>query len=72
MTTPYRPSNGTEGMVFEAHFCDRCARDAGQDCPIHTAALVFDIGEPEYPAEWVEGEGGPACTAFEAADGSGR
>jgi len=26
-STPYMPSNGTGGMVFEAEFCERCLRE---------------------------------------------
>ena len=57
---PYRPSNGTEGRMFEAYFCQRCIHDhqahlgnyAG-GCPILARALVFRVYDPEYPKEWV-------------------
>jgi hypothetical protein len=71
---PYRPSNGTEGMDFMDHFCDRCERDRiyretqdGTDgCPIAAASFLYDIKEPGYPPEWVEdAEGFARCTAFE-------
>ena len=71
---PYRPSNGTEGMVFQYAYCDRCAKDAkyretedGADgCRILANALSYNIGDPEYPAEWTHDERGrPTCTAFE-------
>ncbi len=26
-TTPYRPSNGSEGMWFEENFCNKCIHD---------------------------------------------
>lgn len=65
MTTPYRPSNGTEGECFMGKFCERCRRDINQDCPIIAATMAFDISDPEYPGEWVEDESGPRCTAFE-------
>lgn len=77
--TPYRPSNGSEGCVFEGHFCDRCekqaafrrAEDAGRDpsrhdCRILVAAHINDEDDPDYPKEWVhDAEGFPTCTAFE-------
>lgn len=67
---PYRPSNGSEGMDFMAHFCDRCTKDAafragtGDSCPIAAATLAFQIGDPEYPKEWVQTDGVACCTAF--------
>lgn len=65
---PYRPSNGTEGMIFEESFCDRCVKDDDEDnlCAIHTNALLFDIGDDDYPKEWVfDKDGRPTCTAFD-------
>lgn len=61
---PYRPSNGTEGTIFEDRFCCQCSK---QDvCEIMQYAWLHDIGDPEYPAEWIYGPGGvPQCTAFE-------
>jgi hypothetical protein len=71
MTAPYRPSNGTEGIDFQARWCDRCKRDAayragtGNSCPIVAATLAYNIDEPSYPKEWIRDETGPRCTAFE-------
>lgn len=60
---PYMPSNGTEGMMFEAEFCDRCKNDDEDNqkfCPIHTKALAG-----EKPKEWIYGPDGAAtCTAW--------
>lgn len=59
---PYRPSNGTEGAIFEERWCQRCAReDVDKDdlCDIHGNAL---FGDP--PTEWVYKDGKPTCTAF--------
>lgn len=68
---PYRPANGTAGMAFDDAWCARCQRDAAwredenaATCDILTRTLIHDIGDPEYPAEWVEDEAGPRCTAF--------
>lgn len=71
---PYRPSNGTEGEIFEAAWCDHCRRDAafrrfydsngavGGDqpdgCAILCSAHAFDIGDDGYPSEWVYGPDG--------------
>jgi hypothetical protein len=73
MTKLYRPSNGTEGMMFMAEFCERCERerlwrkdqDKYDGCQIAANSLVFNIGEDGYPAEWIEDDEGPRCTAFE-------
>ena len=73
MSTPYRPSNGSEGIDFDDAWCSRCARDAAfredpdaaDGCPIYAATFRFDIDHPEYPKEWIEDDvKGPHCTAF--------
>ncbi|MGC1494191.1 MAG: hypothetical protein WA790_00170 [Sulfitobacter sp.] len=66
---PYRPSNGTEGDIFMAEWCERCALsnfdDPDTSCMINLRALAHSIGDPEYPAEWNYTNGGiPQCTAF--------
>lgn len=73
MTRPWRPSNGTEGAMFEERWCVRCKHDAEwwermeNPCEIHNAALAFQIGDPRYPKEWVCDDDGsnPRCLAFE-------
>lgn len=64
MSQPYRPSNGTEGVAFIERFCGRCARDVNHDCPILAATFAFDIGEDDYPREWIQDDAGARCTAF--------
>jgi len=68
---PYRPSNGTEGMMFEELYCNQCAledydHETGTGgCDILTRALAFDMDDPEYPKEWIHGpDGQPKCAAF--------
>ena len=73
---PYRPGSGTEGMAWDDAWCDHCARDAeyraGGDnadpalgCKILADAFAYDIGDPNYPKEWVYGrDGRPCCTAY--------
>lgn len=75
----YQPSNGSEGMSFTAHFCERCVHDrAFRDdpdnepgCSIYGRAVGYSPGHPDYPPEWVrDPERGPICTAFELDDGT--
>lgn len=78
---PFRPGNGTLGDIFDSQWCAKCKRDAqirkaesegnaraadyASCCPILTRTLALDIGDPDYPKEWVWGEDGkPCCTAF--------
>ena len=70
-TRPYRPSNGTEGEGFMSCWCMECERDkafwdqTGEGCEIAARALIYNVGDPEYPTEWVEDDkDGPRCTAF--------
>ena len=62
---PYRPSNGTEGEIFTLMHCKHCAHGRAAECEIETAAMIFSVGEPDYPKEWVyDAEGHPTCTGF--------
>ena len=68
---PYRPSNSTDGDIFESNNCALCERDEAfrrdQDlpgCDILCNAMAFDINHPCYPREWVPDERGPRCTGF--------
>ena len=56
-------------------FCVRCAKDAkyqktqnGEDgCPILAATFAHNVGDPEYPKEWVADDElgtNAECTAF--------
>jgi hypothetical protein len=73
VTKPYRPSNGDEGCWFQGRFCDECEHDRQwrekekNPCEIMGNALAFDIGDPNYPPEWIADDDGsnPRCTAFE-------
>ena len=69
---PYRPSNGTEGEMFEKEFCHRCTRWNGDDpneCDISMRAFFCDVADARYPIEWThDSEGQPMCTAFENAE----
>lgn len=73
----YRPSTGTEGACFQEEYCCNCARDLAMNgakdfddckpeelCQIIADTYAYDIGEPQYPKEWIEDENGARCTAF--------
>lgn len=66
--TPYRPSNGHEGALFRAQFCNRCQHYDGLKCDenLIVSAMLFDRDDDEYPDEWhFDEDGRPCCTAFE-------
>jgi hypothetical protein len=67
----YRPSNGSEGILFEENFCDKCKNETwnpetnkGKQCEILGCMMLFNINEPEYPSELVYKDDKPTCTAF--------
>ena len=59
MRKPYRPSNGTEGMMFQEVFCDKCKHDNFDEetlkggCEILANSLFFGVDDENYPKEWV-------------------
>lgn len=69
---PYRPSSGTEGMMFTEKWCERCARygEEGEGCNIWLLSCIHSTSHPDYPKEWVTGDRGATalseamCTAF--------
>ena len=77
MKEKYRPSNGTEGMIFCEHFCDQCIHekfnhtmnDVDKKCDILSATMLYDIDDPEYPSEWTyDDQGHATCTAWQKWD----
>lgn len=70
----YRPSNGTEGMGFTEHFCDRCINqhpdpNNPKQCMILCRTMIYDLKDKEYPEEWVYDENNnPVCTAWKKWD----
>lgn len=62
MAEPYRPSNGTEGMIFMEGWCDRCA--AYNICKIWPATMALGINDEGYPKQWVYENDEPVCTSF--------
>lgn len=61
---PYRPSNGSEGDSFISLYCIRCTGYIGGHCSILMRASAHDVGDPEYPPQWVRTDEGPKCTSF--------
>ena len=81
-TRPYRPSNGTEGMIFDDRWCSNCQRDAAyradenraDPCEILSRSFGHNISDEGYPVEWIEDDvkypepSNPRCTAFVSID----
>jgi hypothetical protein len=72
----YRPSNGTEGEIFMAKFCEKCKHDnpdKQQYCKILNATLLYKTSEKEYPQEWIYEDDNNIfsgkCTNFEPQGG---
>jgi len=67
----YRPSNGTEGMIFMGKFCDHCIHDNGDTkmCDIITLTMGLGVDEKDYPEEWTYDENDkPTCTKYKKWD----
>ena len=62
----WRPSNGTEGELFQEAYCSHCDRwDEESGCPIAAATFFLDMDHPDYPKEWQIGaDGQPTCKGF--------
>lgn len=76
---PFHPSSGTEGIMFESEFCDKCWRDSkyretleGDDgCIILAFAMMREPRDDDYPSQWThDKEGKPTCTGFVPMSGS--
>jgi hypothetical protein len=62
----FRPSNGTEGLLFEEQFCWKCSHDGfsknedEESCEILLRSLCN-----QHVPEWIWGvDGNPLCTHF--------
>lgn len=42
-------SNGTEGMEYQAQWCERCVHDANRNCPVWLAHLTHNYKECNKP-----------------------
>ncbi len=63
---PYLPSNGTEGMLFEDEWCDKCIKraispDAKTQCVHNGRAMAGDDN-----GKWYVVLGIPTCIAFKS------
>lgn len=65
---PYRPSNGTEGEIFQHNFCLNCIHENLESetwCEILTRTMYYKVTDASYPTEWIHNdEGEPTCTNF--------
>ncbi len=73
----YRPSNGTEGMIFIAQFCETCVNeefmhtqdDKSVKCGILSLTYICNLDHPKYPSEWTyDQDGKPTCTRYKWRD----
>jgi hypothetical protein len=62
--TPYLPSNGSEGEIFQAHWCHQCAKDSWGRGGEKTCKYLSKALCGEAPKVWVYQSGAPLCTAF--------
>jgi hypothetical protein len=66
----FRPSNGTEGEMFCATWCEQCSKYSEGECHVFCATLWLGTEDQRYPREWTYGDDGqPKCTAFEQKGG---
>ena len=77
MCKKYRPSNGTEGMIFVDEYCSHCIHEkfmhtqvhGDLQCEIFDKTLIYDVKDKEYPEEWTYDENGHGiCTKFKKFD----
>jgi hypothetical protein len=67
----YCPSSGSEGMDFEATYCERCVfqnedEEGLPGCPIALQAhAIADAADPDFPNQWrYDKDGRPSCIMF--------
>ena len=66
MDKRYRPSNSSDGMAFEAEWCENCIKhpispEAKKQCPHLLKAFCS-----EDNGKWIWKDGKPVCTAFKS------
>lgn len=64
---PWLPANGSEFDGFYEGYCERCKHESEDIvCEVIKLSMFHEIGEPEYPKEWIySSDGWPTCTKFE-------
>jgi len=62
----YRPSNGTEGEMFQEKNCLKCVYwGIGLGCPIYLQTIMFAVDEDDYPNQWrYDKDDKPICNCF--------
>lgn len=54
----YFPSNGTEGMIFQALYCEKCYKE--RNCTILANSMLG-----KEPKQWILNDNGePECSSF--------
>lgn len=66
MENTYMPSNGTEGMIFTAEYCDNCKfQHPNPDNKPQCEDILLKSLLGEQPNEWIyDPLGHPTCTKF--------
>jgi hypothetical protein len=59
---PYMPANGTEGDIFESHWCCNC--DFVPDIETGECHVLMNAFSGVQPKEWIYHDNEPICTAF--------
>lgn len=66
---PFAPSNGSEGMVFEHHFCGKCIhQNPNPDSNKHCEILLNNFFEGSTKEWKFSNEGWPVCTSWQKWD----
>ena len=67
-TEKYSPSNGTEGDIFIAQWCNSCAFYKNEDdeyCETLGLTFALDVDDSDYPVEWTYDKNNqPCCTKY--------
>lgn len=66
----FKPVSVYEHELFYACVCRHCECDREyrktgfNGCDIIPKTMIYDLGDPEYPSEWIYRNNMPVCTAF--------
>lgn len=61
---PYLPSNGSEGSIFEDHWCRQCSKDSWLRDGQKSCGILMGAHAGKQPKEWKYWGGAPLCTKF--------
>ena len=68
-------SNGTEGVMYQEKWCERCVHDIDHDCAVWTLQLLHNynaVATPAHPIHTLiprDGIGNGECRMFVEKDG---